>query len=342
MENKSVKISIHGKWFRVPAVEANGNIIAIKGKWLKMAFIADEDFLETELQDPELCVRILKEQQSHRLCADIFTFAQKPPATAPKFTYAMELESVAAVRTASFKEWWEKLPQESRKNVRRAQKRGVELVVKQLDDDLVRDIVDLNNDSPMRQGRPFVHYGKTFDQVKEDQAAFPGRSDYVCAYFGNEMIGFLKIAYRGNIASIVQILPRASHHDRRPANALVARAVELCEAKEVSYLTYGLFNYGNKSDSPLRQFKVRNGFEEMLVPRYYVPVTAWGRVCTRLKLYRGLIGILPDRVTMVGVSVRAKWYQLMGLVRSRCSSMAERPNCNRQTECSKPPAGSNT
>jgi len=32
MENKSVKISIHGKWFRVPAVEANGNIIAIKGK----------------------------------------------------------------------------------------------------------------------------------------------------------------------------------------------------------------------------------------------------------------------------------------------------------------------
>jgi hypothetical protein len=342
MENTSVEISIHGKWFTVPAVEVNGNTIALTGKWLKLAVIHEEDYLETELQDPEVCIRKLKEQQSRRYRADIFTFTQKLPATLPRFSYSMEWESIAAVRTASFKEWWESLPQESRKNVRRAQKRGVGMAVKQLDDDLVREIVDLNNDSPTRQGRPFVHYSKAFDQVKKDQSSFPGRSDYVCAYFGNELIGFLKIAYRGEVASIVQILPKASHHEKRPANALIARAVELCEAKRVSYLTYGLFNYGNKSDSPLRQFKVRNGFQEILVPRFYVPLTVWGRACIKLKLYRGLIGILPDRVVRVGVSVRAKWYGLSALVRSRCSSMAERPNCNRQTERSNPPAGSNT
>lgn len=342
MENGNVEISIHGKWVTVPAVEASGHTLVITGKWLKVAKIRDEDYMETDLQDPESCVKTLKEQRLRRLRADIFTFTQKLPTPFPKFSYPVERESVAAVCTRSFEEWWEKLPQESRKNVRRAQKRGVVTLVKQLDDDLIQDIVDLNSDSPMRQGRPFVHYGKAFDQVKKDQASFPGRSDYVCAYFENQLIGFLKIAYRGEIASVVQILPRASHHDKRPANALVAKAIELCDARGMLYMTYGLFNYGNKSDSTLRQFKVRNGFEEMLVPRYYVPVTALGRLCIRLKLHRGLLGILPERVTKAGVSVRSKWYQLLGLVRSRCSSMVEQPNSIRQTECSKPPAGSST
>jgi hypothetical protein len=308
MENDSVEISIHGKWFTVPAVQVGGSTIALTGRWLKLASVREEDYQETEVQDPEACVKKLKEQRSRRLRADIFTFAQKPPATRPRFSYSMEWESVAVVRTTSFKEWWEKLPQESRKNVRRAEKRGVVTIVKKLDDDLVRGIVDLNSDSPMRQGRLFVHYGKNFDQVKKDQQSFLDRSDYVCAYFGDELIGFLKIAYRGDVASIVQILPRASHHDKRPANALVAKAVELCQAQRVSYLTYGLFNYGNKQDAPLRQFKVRNGFEEMLMPRFYVPLTTWGRVCTKLKLYRGLIGILPEGITKAGVSARAKLY----------------------------------
>lgn len=308
MMNEKVEISIHGHWRTVPAVECDGTVIAVTGKWLKLAVIQDEDFSETELQNPDACVLALKKQRSLRgVRADIFTFAQKPPATRPKFSYHMEWESVAAVRTSSFKEWWNKLPQVSRKNVRRAEKRGVTTLVKQCDDALIAGIVDLNNDSAVRQGRRFVHYGKTFDQVKKDQAAFPGRSDYVCAYFESELIGFLKIAYRGDVASIVQVLPKASHQDKRPANALIAKAVELCEARGVSYLTYGLFNYGNRHDSPLRQFKIRNGFEEMLVPRFYIPLTGWGRICTKLKLYRGLIGLLPDGLTRAGANVRTKW-----------------------------------
>ena len=309
MKTQSVEISIHGRWRTVPAVECDGRMIGVIGKWLKLAVIQDEEFSETELQDPDACVLTLNEQRSQRgLRADIFTFAQKPPATHPRFSYHMEWDSVAAVRTGHFKEWWDQLPQESRKNVRRAEKRGVTTLVKQCDDALIAGIVDLNNDSAVRQGRRFVHYGKTFDQVKRDQAAFPGRSDYVCAYCGSELIGFLKVAYRGNVASIVQVLPKASHQDKRPANALIAKAVELCEARGVSHLTYGLFNYGNRHDSPLRQFKIRNGFEEMLVPRFYIPLTSWGRICTKLKLYRGLIGLLPDGLTRVGANVRTKWH----------------------------------
>lgn len=337
-----IDMSIGGEWVTVPATTVGENTIAVRGKWLKMAVVHEEDYLETELQDPALCIRTLKEQGSSGLRAHVFTFTQKMPDLRPKFSYPMEWESVAAVNTTSYKKWWDNLPQESRKNVRRAEKRGVRVSVKQLDDQLIQEIADLNNDSPLRQGRPFVHYGKTIDQVRKDQASFPGRNDYICAHFENELIGFLKIAYRRDIASIVQILPRASHHDKRPANALLAKAIEVCESKGVSHLTYGLFNYGNRQDSSLKQFKVRNGFEEFLVPRFYVPLTVWGMVCIKLKVYRGLIGILPDRITRLAVFARTKWYDLMVRARSRRSSMVERPNCNRQTERSKPPAGSNT
>jgi len=136
------------------------------------------------------------------------------------------------------------------------------------------------------------------------------RSDFICAQVGDELIGVLKIVYRGEVASILNLQPKASQHDKRPGNALVAKAVELCESKGVSYLTYGLFNYGNKRESPLREFKIRNGFGEIRVPRFYIPLTRWGRLCFRAKIHRGLVGILPRRVMTVALRVRAKWYGL--------------------------------
>jgi hypothetical protein len=118
----------------------------------------------------------------------------------------------------------------------------------------------------------------------------------------------MKIVCRGDVASILQMLPKASHQDKRPANALLSKAVEVCEARGISYLTYGLFNYGNNRDNSLKEFKVRNGFEEMLTPRFYVPLTSWGRVSMGLKLHRGLSGVLPTSVIKLAVQTRAKWY----------------------------------
>ena len=103
----------------------------------------------------------------------------------------------------------------------------------------------------------------------------------------------------------------AAHFDKSPANALLAKAVEFCGERGATYLTYGRFNYGNKGDHSLREFKTRNGFEEMLVPRFFVPLTAWGRVCVRSRLYRGLLEILPHSVIASLVSARAKWYDLL-------------------------------
>ena len=310
MSLRVAETTVEGKWIRVPAFDYKEKSIIAKGTWLRLAQVLDEAWLDTELEDPELCAKLLQRQRRGGLRADILTFAQKLPVTIPKYDYYTEWDSIAAVKTTSFREWWDGLPRESRKNVRRCQKRGVKVFVKPLDDQLIHGIMGVNNESPVRQGIRNRHCGKTFEEVKKDHSSFLDHCDYVCAYAGEDLIGFMSLIYTGEIASILQILTKASHKDKRPANALIAKAVQLCEVKRLSYLTYGMFNYGNKKHNSLREFKERNGFSEVLVPRFYVPLTPWGKFCMRAKFHRGLIGILPHKAIMAGVHFRSMCYDL--------------------------------
>ena len=308
MADYSIEISVRGKWVRVPALNVQGKNIINTGKLVRMAVIHDEEWLETELDDPEACVTALKRRGSHGLSTDIFTFTQKPLATVGRYEYPMELDSIAAARTTNFKELWESLPQETRKNVRRSQKRGVLVTVKPFDDELIEGIAAVNNESPMRQGRANKHYGKSLALVRKDHESFVDRSDFVCAYLDRELIGYLKMVYRGEVASILNIVSKKCHQDNRPSNALLAKAMELCEAKGVSHLIYGRYYYGNKRNSPLLDFKIRHGFREILTPRFYVPLTGWGALCLKLRLHRGLVGMLPPDIIEIGGKARASWY----------------------------------
>jgi hypothetical protein len=337
--NTSVEISVKGEWCKVPALQIDQATIIIRGRWIRIAAVLDEEWSEAELANPELCIQTLKRHRTGALRADIFTFSQKLPSTIPKYSYPMELDSVAAICLTSFKDWWDKLPQVTRKNVRRSEKRAVEVKLREFDDDLVRDIVELLRDSPIRQGKRFDHYAKTFEQVKKDQSTFLGRCEFICAYTGNELIGLAKIVYCGGIAAVLQFLPKGSQQDKRPANALIAKMVEVCEAKGISHIVYGLYNYGNKRNSSLLEFKIRNGFEDFAVPRFYIPLTIKGALCLKLKLHRGFVGVLPNGLISSAVKFR-KWYTVSGLL-GRRSSTLERPNRTRQMERSIPPAGSN-
>jgi GNAT acetyltransferase-like protein len=308
-ETSRVEVSVRGKWSTIPALQVGPKSIIVKGRWLRVASIHDEQWLDTEVEDPQECVRRLQDCRRGDLAADIFTFAQKLPAVTPKYDYPMELESVAAVRLPGFNDWWESLPQEARKNTRRAAKRGIVVTVRQLDDDLVKDIVELNNDSPMRQGTPFHHYGKTFEQVKKDQSTHTERSEFICAYHGTELVGFLKVVYCGRFGSLLLLITKASHQDKRPANALITKAIERCDEKGLSYMVYGRYRYGNQPRTSLMEFKDRNGFTELFVPRFYVPLTVKGRMALGLNLHRDRVAILPESAIAVGRRVRAEWYR---------------------------------
>lgn len=305
-----IEVSVRGRWGKVPAIEINGQTFVIRGRRIRIASLHDEDWVEATVTNPPECIRALKEEKA-RVKADILKFSQKERDIEPHFKYPMELRSLAVANVSSVDGWWQRVSHGTRCNIKQSKQRGVEVRLREFDDDLIRGIMSVQNEAPIRQGRRFYHFGKSFDEVKRDHGSYLDSCDFICAYRGDEFLGFLKLVYRGDVASIMQINSRLEHQSLRPANALLAKAVEICVSKGVHYLVYGEFNHWNKRESSLRDFKRRNGFEEMLVPTYYAPLTLWGWLCVKTRLYRGPLGILPSGVITSWLELRRRWYSLL-------------------------------
>jgi hypothetical protein len=60
-----------------------------------------------------------------------------------------------------------------RRAVKKAVKSGVTVRIAEFNDDLVRGIVNINNETPIRQGKPFWHFQKGFDAVKRKMLPTP-------------------------------------------------------------------------------------------------------------------------------------------------------------------------
>ena len=304
---KLEEVRFAGKTFYVPSTEICGRTVVVTGKWIRTAQIKDEDVVEgVTVDDPESFIAKLRESE---LKADVFTFAQRPPEITPKYDYHWEWNNSAAIRTTCFKDWWENLPQESRKNVRRSARRGVVVKIVPFDDNLVNGVHRLYNHTPVRDGRLFWHFGKDVETVRRELVTYLDRSQFIGAYWNEELIGFVKMVYVDHVATLMHIISMNEHYDKRPMNALITKAAEFCEQKGISHLIYGQFIYGNKRRSSLVEFKRRNGFEQVNFPRYYVPLTLRGEVFVRLRLYRGLSGLIPEPILEPLLSLRASYHK---------------------------------
>lgn len=301
------EISLRGKLVKVPAVELSDRTVVTLGKWVRMASVHDEVWLEGDgVSDPVAAVAKIKGV----LPADVFTFAQKIPDTQPKYSYRMDWDNVAAIPLTTYEDWWEnKVPQETRKNCRRAGRRGVTVRLVTLDDPFIRGITEIYNETPVRQGKPFSKYGMDFDRVKAEVVQLQERSQFIGAYFGDELIGFVKMVFIGKVASILSINSKNSHFDKRPTNVLLAKAVEIAVQRGMTHLIYGRYVYGNKQGSPLTEFKRRNGFERVNLPRYYIPLNVRGRIILALNAHLGLVGMLPGPLMDFLVKVRGWWFE---------------------------------
>jgi hypothetical protein len=303
-----IEVQRKGQNVRVPSCRIGPRTITCAGGWLKIASVMDEEWLEEGDADrPEL---MISEVARSPLRADILTFTQRFDEQTPRLPYTFDWDNAAVVPTTSFAKWWDGLPQVSRKNVRRAARKGV--VIKQVSftDDLVNGIREIYNADPVRQTGRFWHYGKSLESVKKENATYLHRSCLLGAYVGDELVGFIKMVYVGGSARLMQVVAKYQHQDKRPMNALIAKAVEICEREKAAYLVYGKYSYGNKTQSSLMEFKRRNGFERMNFPRYFVPLTIKGRLALRLHLHRGLLGVLPQSVITVLVQSRRRMLQL--------------------------------
>jgi hypothetical protein len=327
------EISIKGKSVRVPAAEVAGRTIVVTGRLLRVARVFDADFTEQgPLTDPEAFVDAFK---ASGVEADLLTFAGDVDDRQPRFPYSYDGDNVAAACTTSYDDWWNGLPQESRKNVRRAAKRGVSVRVTALNGDLVQGIKRLYDESAIRQGRRFWHYGKPLDRVREENSSYLGRSEFIGAYHAGELIGFMKFVYVGQVARIMQILASKAHQDKRPMNAMLAKAMEVCHGKGMKYLVYSKFSFGNKKPDDMAEFKRRNGFVQLDFPQYFVPLTLRGRLGFALRLHRGALGVLPPvlieaisrfRRGLLGVA-RLRLASRGHTTSDRSPSLASSPNC---------------
>lgn len=279
----------------------NNHEIIISGKFIKIAKMKEEWF--EDLNGPESLVQMLK---NNRVKADIFTFWQRLPDTKPRYNYYMEWDSVAALSISSFDHWWKNQINAKTRNVaRKAGKKGVEIKKVPFDDKFVKGIAGIFNETPVRQGKPFWHYGKDFDTIKREFSRFIFREDMIGAYYKDELIGFIMLAYAGKYAITGQILSKIEHRDKSPTNALLAKAVEICADKRIPYLVYAKWETGTLGD-----FKRHNGFKKIGLPRYYVPLKIKGKIALKIGLHHGFIGVIPAKLKKRLIYLRKKLYSL--------------------------------
>jgi hypothetical protein len=154
---------------------------------------------------------------------------------------------------------------------------------------LAEGVWKIYNETPIRQGRAFSHYGESLEQVKS-KLFVPVPYTFIAAYLEEALVGFIIILYGKDIANISEILSLQKHWDKAVNNALLAKAVEVCAQKEQKWLMYGRF--GNHPS--LDRFKESNGFVSYPINRYYIPLTWRGRVTVRLGLQREIKDALPQ------------------------------------------------
>lgn len=259
------------------------------------------------LEDPVPIVEALLASDSR---PDLFTFTQTIHDTAPKYSYPMEWENFAVLPVTTFDDWWELVGKKTRNKVRLPEKKGVLIREVPFGDDLVRGICDIYNETPLRQGRPYPHFGKDFESVRREEATYLESSTFLGAYLGDELIGFIKMmADETRIqAGLMNIVSKIQHRDKSPTNGLVAQAVRSCAERGIPNLVYSHFAYGGRDRDSLTEFKENNGFKRVDLPRYYVPLTAWGKVAFRLGLHHRFLDRLPVGWGEKLRELRSQWY----------------------------------
>lgn len=297
-----IEVPVKGQLVRLRCAHIFDYLAIVQGRWPRIASLYDQELSETDVgAEVETIIPRLKE---HRLRADIFTFAQNVSDRRLNHPYHTEWESLAALPITELPHWLERVVEKDvRTAVRKAARLGVEVRVAKFDDDLVRGIAEIYNESPVRQGRAFWHYQKSHDAVRRENATYLDRSLFIGAYHDRELIGFIKMVRVRSVAMTLQVIGKRSHFNKKPMNALVAKAVEECSMRSLSHLIYSTY----EPNSPLTEFKRRCGFRPLSMPRYYIPLNRAGELAIILGSHRGLTSRLPQPMFKALRRIRNMW-----------------------------------
>lgn len=273
--------------------------LSISGRLLRIARPRSETY--EPLEDPERCLNEIRES---RLRADLFSFAQRFSELRPLYRYHHELEPAAILQIETYDKWWKETVNDKTRNmVRKASKKGVQIELASYTDDFVRGIKQVYDECPIRQGKKSRHYGKSFDVIKREHGTFLEQSEFIAARIDQRLVGFAKVVFRKDFASIMNLIALLGERDKAPTNALLAKVVERCAARGIGLLHYGVWSRRGFGD-----FKAHHGFECRQIPRYYVPLTGWGALALQRGWHRPLGARLPEKLADWCATIRTKWY----------------------------------
>jgi len=287
-------------------VEVCGKHIRLHGRLIRTARLDAEKY--ESLENPEA---MLEELGNSGNRIDLFTFLQELTESSPTYAYPFEWDNLAVLRVSTFDTWWTKqLDAKTRNMVRKASKKGLQVREVDFDDTLIHGIWEIYNECPVRQGKRFPHFGKDLATVHREEATYLDRSIFIGAYLGDTLIGFVKLLCdkNRNRAGLLNIVSMIQHRDKAPTNALVAQAVRSCAERAIPYLVYSNFSYGKKRKDTLCDFKRNNGFQQIDLRRYYVPLTPIGLAAYRLGLYKKWSDHVPEPVMAMLRGFRNTWH----------------------------------
>jgi len=256
-------------------------------KKLFFRIVQDNHEYEKDALPDEDSVKKLRE-----MGADIYTFIERTwccPISNSVNSWTKTDDNVAMLEITTLDTWFNDVGKKTRNMVRRAEKNCVKVNVVELTPKLSEGIWKIYNETPIRQGRSFPHYGESLKSVA-DNMALAKKTTFIGAYLDDELVGFIQIIYGQNIAIISQILSLQKHWDKALNNALIAKAVEVCANNGNRWLMYG--RIGNHPS--LDKFKESNGFKKYPIARYYVPITWKGKLAIRIGIHRELKDALPQ------------------------------------------------
>jgi hypothetical protein len=303
---KGEVLHIHPEWlfqrgkinFRGPYYETLKRILEVDKELERLAlrrkifFILANDVREYE-KDVIPTEKFLEKLRERKV--DVFAFIERKwisqPPNAQK-DWVGEEDNIGLLRVISYEKWLRDVVKKTRHNmVRKAEKNGVRIEIVALDEEFVEDVWKIYNETPIRQNRAFPHYGISLETVRK--MLLTGNCTHLGAYLQDELIGFAQIVHGDNIAILVQLLSLQRHWDKAVNNALIARAVQVCESKNIKWLMYGRMETAHPS---LDSFKRHNGFSKFPLTRFYIPLTKKGKIAVKLGLHRDLKDTLPKSI----------------------------------------------
>lgn len=294
------EIRVRGKTRVVDAIEADGKVVTLTGWPVKTGRVKDEWYGDA-VTDPDALVDGIRRSGCN---VDLLTFVQWMPHFRPMYSFPLEPVPLAVLQIRSYADWFNcRISRDVRKKLRKAERAGVVCKAVPFDDRLAAGITEIYNESPVRQGRAFWHYGKSFETIRAEAATYADKSQFIGAYSGAELVGFIKLVYLSDTAaSTMHVIAKIKDREKAPTNALLAKAVQVCAERGIGFLSYGEW-----SDGTLGDFKRHSGFEKMELPRYYVPVSGLGRAVLRCNLHKGIAGVIPDSIRKRLIAWRRVW-----------------------------------